>query len=110
MSSSTSDPSLAASQQFEVVNAPSISEPEITEAAPEELPTDSHALANADHDEKGAAQIDHGHTEVKDLGWNDHPSDVPAPLVGGLPNEELWTLIRRFNKVNSHTLKHTFKS
>merc|ERR1712093_805469 len=102
MSSSNSDPSLAASQQFEVVNAPNINEPEITEAAPEELPTDSHALANVDHDEKGAAQIDHGHAEVKDLGWNDHPSDVPAPLVGGLPNEELWTLIRRFNKQMYH--------
>ncbi|PVH86051.1 hypothetical protein DL98DRAFT_650541 [Cadophora sp. DSE1049] len=102
MSSTNSDPSLAASQQFEVVNAPNINEPEITEAAPEELPTDSHALANAEHNEKGAAQIDHGHTEVKDLGWNDHPSDVPAPLVGGLPNEELWTLIRRFNKQMYH--------
>ena len=56
----------------------------------------------------GAAQIDHGHAEVKDLGWNDHPSDVPAPLVGGLPNEELWTLIRRFNKVDSHTFEHIF--
>jgi hypothetical protein len=22
-----------------------------------------------------------------------------ATLVGGLPNEELWTLVRRFNKV-----------
>ncbi|KAK0102958.1 hypothetical protein ONS96_005577 [Cadophora gregata f. sp. sojae] len=102
MFSTNSDPSLTASQQFEVVNTPNIDEPEITEAATEDLPTDSHALANADHDEKGAAQIDHGHTEVKDLGWNDHPSDVPAPLVGGLPNEELWTLIRRFNKQMYH--------
>ncbi|KAH7383672.1 hypothetical protein BKA64DRAFT_697343 [Cadophora sp. MPI-SDFR-AT-0126] len=102
MSSVQSDTSLAASQQFEVVNAPNINEPEIAEAAPEELPTESHALANAEHEEKGAAQIDHGHTEVKDLGWNDHPSDVPAPLVGGLPNEELWTLIRRFNKHMYH--------
>lgn len=103
MSSTNSDQSLAASQQFEVVNALNINEPEITEGAREEYPTDSHELANADHEEKGAAQIDHGHTEVKDLGWNDHPDDVPAPLVGGLPNEELWTLIRRFNKVSYDT-------
>jgi hypothetical protein len=62
--------------------------------------TESHALANADHDVKGAAQVggqtDH---EVRDLGWNDHPQNVPKPLVGGLPNEELWLLVRRFNKV-----------
>ena len=81
--------------------------------------TDSHALANADHDEKGAAhyapeqhsvtntgfddqgaaQLGHNEPEVKDLGWNEHPQDVPKPLVGGLPNEELWLLVRRFNKV-----------
>ncbi|KAL5316499.1 hypothetical protein ACEPPN_015547 [Leptodophora sp. 'Broadleaf-Isolate-01'] len=102
MSSTNSDHSLAASQQFEVVNAPNVHEPEITEPAPEEHPTESHELANADHEEKGAAQINHGHTEVRDLGWNDHPSDVPAPLVGGLSNEELWTLIRRFNKQMYH--------
>lgn len=75
-------------------------EPEVVGAAEEELPTVSHELANADHEEKGAAQIDHGQTEVRDLGWNDHPTDVPVPLVGGLPNEQLWTLIRRFNKVS----------
>lgn len=74
-------------------------EPEVVEAAPQEIPTDSHELAKADHDEKGAAQLDHGQIEVRDLGWNDPDADVPKPLVGGLPNEELWTLVRRFNKV-----------
>lgn len=108
MSSTNSDHSLAASQQFEVVNAPNVHEPEITEPAPEEHPTESHELANADHEEKGAAQINHGHTEVRDLGWNDHPSDVPAPLVGGLSNEELWTLIRRFNKVSIDTSNYSY--
>lgn len=87
-------------QQFEVADAPRVDEPEKVEAAPEEQPTDSHVLANADHDEKGFAQLDHGQTEVKDLGWNEAPAEVPDPLVGGLQNEELWTLIRRFNKVN----------
>jgi hypothetical protein len=90
----TSKPS--SEDEFQVVNA----EPKIVEAAPEEQPTDSHVLANANHEEKGAAQLNHGHTEVKDLGWNEHPTDVPVPLVGGLPNEELWTLVRRFNKVS----------
>ena len=81
-------------------NTKPVEAPEIVEAHEEEMPTDSHDLANADHDEKGAAQLNHGQTEVKDLGWNDHPTDVPNPLVGGLPNEELWTLVRRFNKVS----------
>ena len=74
-------------------------EPEKVEAYKEEKPTDSHALAHADHEEKGAAQLDHGHTEVRDLGWHEDAKEVPTPLVGGLPNEELWALIRRFNKV-----------
>ena len=62
-------------------------------------PTASHALAKADQNVKGHAQIDHGGDEVKDLGWHDDADDIPAPLVGGLPNDELWVLVRRFNKV-----------
>ena len=94
-------------EQVREVNKPALSkfeEPEIVEAAPEEHPTDSHELANADHEEKGAAQMDHGQTEVRDLGWSEDPKDVPSPLVGGLPNEQLWTLIRRFNKVSKSCL------
>lgn len=64
----------------------------------EEHPTESHALANADHDEKGAAQYDYGGNEARNLGWYEEPMIIPQ-LVGGLPNEELWALIRRFNKV-----------
>ncbi|KAK6543625.1 hypothetical protein TWF694_000367 [Orbilia ellipsospora] len=65
-------------------------------------PSDSHALAAADQDIKGAAQIDHNHREVKDLGWNDPTDEISRPLVGGLTNEELWTLVRRFNKQIYH--------
>jgi hypothetical protein len=100
MSVAARDPVVPPSEQFEVINAPKVDEPEKVEAAPEDHPTDSHELANADHEEKGAAQMDHGQTEVRDLGWNEEAADVPQ-LVGGLPNEELWTLIRRFNKVGS---------
>jgi hypothetical protein len=71
---------------------------EAVDEAPEEHPTESHALANADHENKGAAQHDHGETEVKDLGWNEKQSSIPDPLIAGLSNEELWALIRRFNK------------
>jgi hypothetical protein len=62
-------------------------------------PTDSHALATEEHELKGAAQIAHGESEVKDLGWDEDATGVPTPLVGGLPNEDLWILVRRFNKV-----------
>ena len=37
--------------------------------------------------------------EVKDFGWNSKPDAVPSPLVYGLSNEDLYALIRRFNKV-----------
>jgi hypothetical protein len=38
--------------------------------------------------------------EVKDFGWNVPPRQVPAPLVHGLGNEDIYTLIRRFNKAS----------
>lgn len=37
--------------------------------------------------------------EIRDFGWNSQPRDVPAPLIHGTPNDDLFTLIRRFNKV-----------
>ncbi|KAI5456021.1 hypothetical protein BGZ63DRAFT_496930 [Mariannaea sp. PMI_226] len=89
-------------------SADSTSEPEILERYEEETPTASHALADEsaagdqDDGEKGAAQIDHGDIEVKNLGWNDRVNNVPVPLVGGLDNEALWTLIRRFDKQIFH--------
>ncbi|SRR6266536_3350304 len=64
----------------------------------EEAPTESHALAVANQEEKGAVQEDHGAPEVNNVGWSARPKDT-STLVGGLPNEELWTLVRRFNKV-----------
>ena len=64
-------------------------------------PSDSHALANSDHEEKGAVQKDHEEGEVRDMGWGENPQNVPT-LVGGLPNEDLWALVRRFNKQMYH--------
>ena len=66
-------------------------------------PTVSHALAMADHDDKGLAQESHNN-EVKDLGWHESNAQIPSPLVGGLPNDDLWILIRRFNKVSGTIL------
>ena len=66
-----------------------------------EGPTASHALATTEHEEKGVAQKGHG-KEVKDLGWNAPEEKIPAPLVGGMDNEYLWMLVRRFDKVRFH--------
>ncbi len=66
------------------------------------VPSESHALATADHDVQGAVQQGLQEGEVRDMGWGNNAKDVPTPLVGGLPNEELWTLVRRFNKQMYH--------
>lgn len=81
-----------------------VSEPEKHETANSitEEPTLSHALATDDHEEKGLAQREHD-DEVADLGWNEKKGEISAPLVGGLDNEDLWLLIRRFNKVRRRT-------
>ncbi|EOA82868.1 hypothetical protein ACJQWK_04803 [Exserohilum turcicum] len=71
-----------------------------------DAPTESHALAleaarAPQTEEKGAAQVEHG-DEVVDLGWNEPKELVAKPLVGGLGNEDLWLLIRRFNQQMYH--------
>ena len=70
-----------------------------------DAPTESHELAleaakgiNPDHG-TGRAQVAHDQ-EVLDLGWNAPKEHVEAPLVGGLSNEDVWLLVRRFNKVD----------
>ncbi|KAK4166850.1 hypothetical protein QBC43DRAFT_312545 [Cladorrhinum sp. PSN259] len=70
--------------------------------------TFSHALATDNNPDlpKGVAQRDHGDSEIEDvvdLGWNEKKEDIPAPLVGGMDNEELWLLVRRFNRQVYHT-------
>jgi hypothetical protein len=65
-------------------------------------PTESHALAMEaakNPEKRGAAQVAHG-DEVVDLGWNEPKQTISSPLVGGLNNEDLWVLVRRFNKVS----------
>lgn len=53
-----------------------------------------------DPKDKGASQMEHDYASVRDLGWNG--GEVPRPVVGGLSNEDLWTLIRRFDKQVFH--------
>lgn len=84
-----------------------VTDPDKTESANSlsEQPTSSHALAMADHDQKGAAQEAHDR-EVKDLGWTTGNDKIPNPLVGGMPNEDLWVLVRRFDKVSRLFIEH----
>lgn len=35
-----------------------------------------------------------------DLGWHKDPEHVTHPVVDGMSNEDVWLLIRRFNKVS----------
>ncbi|KIW08318.1 uncharacterized protein PV09_01237 [Verruconis gallopava] len=74
----------------------------------QDTPTLSHSLAaaavnnpEAVTEEKGAAQREHD-VEVVDLGWNEPPSAIANPLIGGMKNEDLWLLVRRFNKQMYH--------
>lgn len=69
-----------------------------------EEPTMSHALAQQDPHPAmtGAAQTDatgYNGSEVQNLGWA--KSQFANPLIGGLSNEEVWMLVRRFNKVSA---------
>lgn len=77
-----------------------VTEPDKEEAARalHDGPTASHALATSPTEEVGLVQQDHDE-EVKDLGWNEPKESIPTPLVGGMENEDLWVLVRRFDKV-----------
>jgi hypothetical protein len=92
----------------DLLPVPHVTEPEheATSKTMTERPTDSHELAMAAAkapEEMGAAQVGHGN-EVKNLGWNEPQEAVENPLVGGLTNDDLWVLVRRFNKVSAtHT-------
>ncbi|RYO96734.1 hypothetical protein DL765_011504 [Monosporascus sp. GIB2] len=87
-------------------NTQPVADPANREAAATvaEGPSLSHALVAADdHEEKGAVQLhQHYDAEVVDLGWNEKKEEIVSPLVGGLDNEDLWLLIRRFNKQVYH--------
>lgn len=66
-----------------------------------EGPTDSHILSQVEPQEKGLAHRAGDTDEVTDLGWNASAEDIQEPLIAGLSNEDLWMLIRRFDKVSS---------
>lgn len=59
----------------------------------------SHILATQNHAIKGAAQEAGKEDGITNLGWQKNAKGVDT-LVGGLDNDELWMLIRRFNKAS----------
>ncbi|ATY65355.1 hypothetical protein A9K55_001236 [Cordyceps militaris] len=64
-------------------------------------PTESHALASqtlVDPNQTGASPPPSAPGEVLDLGWNEADKSSLPPIVQGLDNEQLWALLRRFNK------------
>lgn len=58
-----------------------------------DLPTTVEAPMVAQGDDERPAEPD-----LEDLGWSKDPN-VPVPVLHGMANEELWLLVRRFNKV-----------
>lgn len=72
-----------------------------TSLADDDEPTDSHALANqtaVNADRFGVSRRNSNYKEVLDLGWNEEDKTRLQPIVQGIENEELWALLRRFNK------------
>jgi hypothetical protein len=69
-----------------------------------DLPTDSHALVHEELEEKGlihkvSKAEDETFAGAADVGWTQEPHEFEEQIVGGIKNDDLWTLIRRFNKV-----------
>ncbi|KAG9240270.1 hypothetical protein BJ878DRAFT_304250 [Calycina marina] len=64
---------------------------------------DSHELVMREAKVKGAVQqtgnddlLDR--SSIRNLGWHKPTANIPDPLIGEIPNGQLWALIRRFNK------------
>ncbi|KAF3387385.1 hypothetical protein F1880_000301 [Penicillium rolfsii] len=62
-----------------------------------EGPTESHVLSQVEQDEKGLIQKAGDTPGITDVGWN-NLADHTEQLIAGLSNEDLWMLIRRFDK------------
>jgi len=69
-----------------------------------DLNADSHKLAHEVPEVRGAVQTvqpisSSNGPVVRDIGWHKANVEIPDPLIGGYTNGELFSLIRRFNKV-----------
>lgn len=76
-----------------------------TQALQKELNPDSHELAHNNPAIQGAVTQHKAATgtdgRVTDIGWHRDPAMIPDPLIDGIPNGEVFTYIRRFNKVRN---------
>ncbi|KZT63651.1 hypothetical protein DAEQUDRAFT_733590 [Daedalea quercina L-15889] len=59
-----------------------------------ELPPDAETSADA--------RLDLKDPDVKDIGWNKDMGHLPPTIINGLSNDDLFLLIRRFNKQIQH--------
>jgi hypothetical protein len=67
------------------------------------LTADSHELAHKVPEVRGAIQTNNPTSSnadlARDIGWHKANVEIPDPLIGGYTNGELFSFIRRFNKV-----------
>ena len=69
---------------------------------------DSHELAEKVPEVKGVAQQGNREIQTKDIRWHKPTADIPGPLIGDVPNGQLWSMIRRFNKVRKTKCYYSF--
>jgi hypothetical protein len=93
---------MSAPESVVVQDQVAVGQPQVIKPHQGGKPTASHELADMDHGGEGSAQIEHEEIDGKGLGWNMDEESVPQPLIEDLSNEELWTLIRRFDKQIFH--------
>ncbi|KAB5518140.1 hypothetical protein GE09DRAFT_978386 [Coniochaeta sp. 2T2.1] len=75
---------------------------EATQGLQKELNPDSHELARENPAIRGAV-TEHGAAgmdgrAITDIGWHKDTALIPDPLIRGIPNGDLFSYIRRFNK------------
>ncbi|KAI1008089.1 hypothetical protein K3495_g131 [Podosphaera aphanis] len=61
----------------------------------------SQEMAQSSPKIKGAIQIHElgeDTSSVRDIGWHKSTTEIPDPLIGGIANRKLFSMIRRFNK------------
>ncbi|KAJ6166862.1 hypothetical protein N7470_002309 [Penicillium chermesinum] len=80
-------------------NTPPSSKPPSSSTKTEaKMETESHRLSKEYHDCLLAAKKPDDPTTIADLGWHRPPAEFEEPIVAGLSNDDLWMLIRRFDR------------
>lgn len=72
------------------------------------LESDANVVAHTvelppDEDLSADARLDLKDPDTRDIGWNKDMGHLPPTIVHGLSNEDLFLLIRRFNKVSARS-------